>query len=70
MGEREEACVRLLDVIEDVIASLERGKEECALDNWEFFAPEDLEEIIENLREIASKLNLQVTRMEDFDIEE
>ena len=65
MGEREEACERLLDNIEDAIASLERGKEECEVDNWELFAPEDLEEIIEQLRDMASKLSIKMAE-EDF----
>ena len=70
MGERDEACERLLDNIEDAIASLERGKEECEINDWELFAPEDLEEIIEQLRTMAGKLNLKITELEDFVAEE
>lgn len=70
MGERDEACERLLDNIEDAIASLERGKDECEMNDWELFAPEDLEEIIEQLRTMAGKLNLKITELEDFVAEE
>jgi hypothetical protein len=65
MGEREEACERMLDNLEDAIASLERGKEECAMESWDLFAPEDLDEVIEQLRDMASKLNLKISE-EDF----
>lgn len=68
MGEREEACERLLDNLDDAIASLERGKDECEIDNWELFAPEDLEEIIEQLRDMASKLSIKMTE-DDFEEE-
>jgi sugar-specific transcriptional regulator TrmB len=69
MGERKEACERLLDNLEDALASLERGKEECEMENWELFAPEDLDEVIEKLREMASKLNLKISG-DDFGEEE
>ncbi len=65
MGEREEACERMLDNLQDAIASLERGKEECAAESWDLFAPEDLDEVIELLRGMASKLNLKISE-EDF----
>ncbi len=70
MGEREEACERLLDNLEDAIASLERGKEECEMENWDLFAPEELEEIIEQLRDMAAKLNVKMTQVDEFDTEE
>ena len=65
MGEKEEACERLLDNLEDAIASLERGKDECDIENWDLFAPEELDEVIEQLREMASKLNLKISE-DDF----
>jgi hypothetical protein len=64
MGEREEACERLLDNLEDAIASLERGKEECEIENWELFPPEELEEIAEQLRNMASKLHIKMAEKE------
>ena len=64
MGEREEACERLLDNLEDAIASLERGKEECEIENWELFSPEELEEIAEKLRTMASKLHIKMAEKE------
>ncbi len=70
MGEREEACERLLDNLEDAIASLERGKEECEMENWDLFAPEELEEITEQLRDMAAKLNVKMTQVDEFDTEE
>jgi hypothetical protein len=70
MGEREEACERLLENLEDAIASLERGKDECEIENWELFAPEDLEEIIDNLREMVAKLNVKITQADGFEADE
>ncbi len=64
MGEKQEACERLLDNLEDAIASLERGKEECEVENWELFPPEELEEIVEQLREMASKLHIKMAEDE------
>lgn len=70
MGDREEACERLLDNIEDAINSLERGKDECELHDWDLFAPEELEELIETLREMASKLNVKMTEMDEVEADE
>ena len=64
MGEREEACERLLDNLEDAIASLERGKDECEMNDWALFAPEDLDEIVEQLHTMAAKLNLKISEKE------
>jgi hypothetical protein len=69
MGEREEACERLLDNLEDAIASLERGKDECEMNDWDLFAPEDLDEIIEQHHAMAAKLNLKISE-EEFDQED
>jgi len=70
MSDRQEACERLIANIEDAIESLERGKEECSLDDWDFFSPEEMEEIIEHLREIVAKLNVHLTAMEDNEFDE
>ena len=64
MGDREEACERLLDNLEDAIASLERGKDECEIENWELFPPEELEEILDQLHDMASKLHIKMTEDE------
>ena len=64
MGEREEACERLLDNLEDAIASLERGKDECEMNDWDLFAPEVLDEIVEQLHTMAAKLNLKISEKE------
>jgi len=70
MGEKDEACERLLVNLEDAIASLERGKDECEMNDWELFAPEDLEEIIDFLRTMAGKLHIKITELEDLVVEE
>ena len=70
MGEMEEACERLLDSIEDAINSLVRGQEECESNDWELFAPEDLQEIIDRLKIMASKLNIRISQSEESDSEE
>ena len=70
MGEKDEACERLLVNLEDAIASLERGKDECEMNDWELFAPEDLEEIIDYLRSMADKLHIKITELEDLVVEE
>ena len=64
MGEREEACERLLDNLEDAIVSLERGKNECEMSDWDLFAPEVLDEVIEQLHVMASTLNLKISEDE------
>ncbi|MFO7867107.1 MAG: hypothetical protein R6V02_09900 [Candidatus Aminicenantes bacterium] len=70
MSDRQEACERLIANIEEAIESLERGKDECAVDDWDFFSPEEVDEIIEQLREIAAKLNVKLTAMDDEEFEE
>lgn len=70
MGVREEACERLLENIEDAILSLERGTEECAGEEWELFPPEELEELIDKLRDIAVRLNVKVAQVDTTEIDE
>ena len=70
MGDREEACERLLDNLEDAIASLERGKEECEINDWELFDPEEIEEILEQLRDMASRLNVKISELDDPELDE
>lgn len=57
MGDREEACERLIDTLKESIVKLERGKEECVQGDWELIPPEELEEIIDKLYEMLEKLN-------------
>jgi hypothetical protein len=59
MGEKEEACERMIETLEDAIETLEKAKEECTGD-WELFPPDEIEEVIEKLAEIVSTLNLQL----------
>ena len=61
MGEKEEACERMIETLEDAIETLEKAKEECTGD-WELFPPEDIEEVIDKLEEIVSTLNLQLNQ--------
>ncbi len=70
MGDKEEACERFLESIEEAINSLERGKEECSMNNWELFDPEELEAIIDQLREMAQELSMKVSDTEDSELEE
>lgn len=70
MGDRQEACERLIENIEDAINSLEHGKDECELNDWDLFDPEEIEEIIEQLRDMAAKLNMKISQMDDVDLEE
>ena len=59
MGEKEEACERMIETLEEVINTLEKAKEECAED-WELFPPDKIEDVIEKLTEIITNLNLQL----------
>lgn len=59
MGEKEEACERMIETLEEVINTLEKAKEECAGD-WELFPPDEIEDVIEKLTEIITNLNLQL----------
>jgi len=60
MGEKEEACERMIDTLELAINTLEKAKEECTGD-WDFFPPDEIEEVIEKLTEIVANLNLQLS---------
>ena len=57
MGERDEACERLIDTLQETIEKLEQGKEECMKGDWDFIAPEEIEEVIDRLYEMLAQLN-------------
>ncbi|HUU51695.1 MAG: hypothetical protein WBF32_06545 [Candidatus Aminicenantaceae bacterium] len=61
MGEKEEACERMIETLEEAINTLEKAKEECAGD-WNFFPPDEIEDVIEKLVEIVANLNLQLSQ--------
>ncbi len=61
MGEKEEACERMIEILEVAINTLEKAKEECTGD-WDLFPPEEIEEVIEKLAEIVANLNLQLSQ--------
>ncbi|MFX1263539.1 MAG: hypothetical protein ACFFAZ_15770 [Promethearchaeota archaeon] len=61
MSEKEEACERMIETLQDAIETLERAKEECAGD-WDLFPPEEIEEVIEKLEEIVENLNMQLNQ--------
>lgn len=63
MSEKEEACERMIETLEEAIESLEKAKEECAGD-WEFFPPEEIEEVIEKLTEIVTNLNMKLEEIQ------
>jgi SepF-like predicted cell division protein (DUF552 family) len=65
MTDRDEACGRLLGNLEDAISILEKGKEACALDDWEIFPMEEVEEIIEQLRDMVERLNVEIAEIDD-----
>jgi len=58
MTDRDEACAHLLESLEDAISILEKGKEVFVLDDWEIFPIEEIEEIIEQLRDMVERLNM------------
>ena len=57
MGDRDEACERLILTLRDTIERLERGKEECVKGDWELIEPEEIEEVIDKLYEMLGQLN-------------
>jgi len=57
MGDRDEACERLIETLKETIEKLERGKEECMQGDWELIPPEEIEEVIDRLYEILEELN-------------
>ncbi|MBD3415355.1 MAG: hypothetical protein GF421_13120 [Candidatus Aminicenantes bacterium] len=65
MSTKEETCEQFIESLEDAIDSLEKGRDECSLEDWDIFSPEDLEEIIELLREMVTKLEQQLSTFED-----
>ena len=61
MGEKEEACERMIETLEEAIETLEKAKEDCTGD-WELFPPDEIEDVIEKLGEIVANLNLQLNK--------
>lgn len=61
MSEKEEACERMIETLEEAINTLEKAKEECKGD-WEFFPPDEIEDVIEKLTVIVGNLNLQLNQ--------
>jgi len=57
MGDRDEACERLIDTLKETIVKLEQGKEQCVQGDWELIPPEEIEEVIERLYEMLEELN-------------
>lgn len=57
MGDRDEACERLMETLKETIEKLERGKEECVKGDWELIPPEEIEEVIDRLYEMLEELN-------------
>jgi len=58
MGDRDEACQRLIDTLKETIERLEKGKEECVQGDWELIPPAEIEEVIDKLYEILDQLNV------------
>jgi len=57
MGDRDEACERLIDTLKETIEKLEQGKVQCVQGDWELIPPEEIEEFIERLHEMLEELN-------------
>lgn len=57
MGDRDEACQRLVTTLKETIERLEKGKEECVQGDWELVPPEEIEEVIDKLYEMLDQLN-------------
>ena len=57
MGDRDEACERLIDTLKETIEKLEQGKEQCVQGDWKLIPPEEIEEVIERLYEMLEELN-------------
>jgi hypothetical protein len=59
MGEKDEACERMIETLEEAINTLEKAKEDCTGD-WDLFPPDEIEDVIEKLTEIVTNLNLKL----------
>ncbi len=59
MGEKEEACERMIETLKEAINTLEKAQEECTGD-WDLLPPDEIEDVIEKLTEIITNLNLQL----------
>ncbi len=57
MGDRDEACQRLIDTLKETIEKLERGKEECVQGDWELIPPGEFEEVMDKLYDMLRQLN-------------
>lgn len=65
MTTKEEVCEHLIESLGDAIENLERGRDECDIEDWDIFSSEDLEDIIEQLREMVTKLEQQLSSFEE-----
>jgi len=61
MSEKEEACERMIETLEEAINTLEKAKDECTGD-WDLFPPDEIEDVIEKLTEIIENLSLQLNQ--------
>lgn len=57
MGDRDEACGRLMDILKETIEKLEQEKEACVQGDWELIPPDEIEEVIDKLYDMLEQLN-------------
>jgi hypothetical protein len=59
MESKDRACNLLDGTLKDAIGNLEQAKECMAGWDWEFISPEDIEEVLETLKKIIEKVEME-----------
>lgn len=59
MNNKDRTCNLLEGTLNDAIDNLEQAKECMAGWDWEFISPEDIDEVIETLKKIVKKVDME-----------
>ncbi len=57
----EKSSERMAQYLEDAIKSLKKCKVECEEEDWELLSGDEIEQLIEKLRETVLKLRLKIS---------
>lgn len=61
MDNKDRACNLLESTLKDAIDDLEQAKECMAGWDWEFISPEDINNVIETLKKIIEKVEMEIS---------
>lgn len=61
MDNKDRACNLLEGTLKDAMDNLEQAKECMAGWDWEFISPEDINDVIETLKKIVEKVEMEIS---------